>query len=306
MVSLLLCAPSIGQDLAAAQPPDSPRTAAAPASREGLAGFSFRRDVAEVEVWLTAVDRAGRAVDGLTAAQLTVSDDGRPVPGFTYFERREESLLRWVILVDGSDSMRRKFQSARAAALAFMRQWPGSKSPAQVKYFVGRNIYCEADCPNRLPEQVRPEGETALFDRLLETAEAAAAPGEQKTRTIVILFSDGEDNWSQSDLEGAVQSLQQRNIAVYSLSAHNSRLQYQGDRVLRRLSQATGGRAFFLKRYDRAEEVLSEIQNELRIQYVVGFRPQAPVPWSYHELSVAAAPSLEVRLQARKGYLVHP
>jgi hypothetical protein len=283
-----------------------PRSTAATSASDLPAAFSLRRDVAEVEVWLTASDRAGRAVETLSPSEVTVSDNGQPVTTFSHFERREEPMVRWIVLVDGSDSMRRTFSSARAAAIAFMQQAAGSKSPAQVTYFVGRKIYCEADCANPLPREVWPEGETPLFDRLLEVAAGLEDPRVQPERTVIILFSDGEDNWSRSDLEGAVQSFQQHNVAVYSLSAHSPGVEYPGDRVLRRLSQATGGRAFFLKHYAEAVPVLSGIRNELRVQYVLGFRPATALPWSYHELKVAAPPALKLRVQARSGYMVQP
>ena len=270
-----------------------------------LPAFTMTRDVREVEVWFTATDGQGCSVDDLSVGQVAVSDDGRPVGPLAYFSQGREFAVRVLLLIDGSDSMRRRFASARAAALAVRASSTPKRAP-EVFYFVGRNVYCETGCAAPLRSHVRPQGETPLFDQLVALAGRMELPARQDVRNVVVLFSDGEDNFSRSDLEGVVQAFQQRNIAVYTISAHSRRLEFAGDRVLRRLAEATGGRAFFLSRYEDAPPALAQIQSELRTQYVLGFRPQDALPWSYHRLSVVATGRPDVRVNARAGYRVQP
>ncbi len=295
----LFAAAAPAQDIAAVAPVhvESERTGLLPA-------FTLRRDVREVEVWFTAADREGRPVNDLSASQVAVHDDGRPVEALAYFQRHTGISARMVMLVDGSDSMRRRFAAARAAALAVRARSTLAQAPG-VFYFVGRNVYCEAGCAAPALADMRPEGETPLFDQLLALAGRMELPARSGARNVVALFSDGEDNWSRTDLEAVVQALQQRNIAVYTITAHSRRLEFAGDRVLRRLAQATGGRAFFLSRYQDAPRVLAKIESELRTQYVLGFRPEAAAPWSYHQLRIEAQ-GRAVHINARAGYLLQP
>ena len=270
-----------------------------------LPAFTISRDVREVEVWFTATDQQGCSVDDLSVGQVAVIDDGHPVGPLAYFSQAREFTARILMLIDGSDSMRRRFASARAAALALRASSTPDRAP-DVFYFVGRNVYCEAGCAAPLRSDVRPQGETPLFDQLVALAQRMEAPAPQDVRNVVVLFSDGEDNSSRSDLEAVVQAFQQRNIAVYTITAHSRRLEFAGDRVLRRLADATGGRAFFLSRYEEAPPALAQIQAELRTQYVLAFRPPDALPWSYHRLSVVATGRPDVRVNARAGYLVQP
>ena len=71
--------------------------------------------------------------------------------------------------------------------------------------------------------------------------------------------------------------------------------------ALRRLADATGGRAFMLKSFDRVDEVFAQMENELRTQYSVTFHPLSAQQCGYHSVELRPT-NPRLRIHARDGY----
>jgi Ca-activated chloride channel family protein len=125
-------------------------------------------------------------------------------------------------------------------------------------------------------------------------------------RRIMVLFSDGEDNWSEHNLEDAIAAAQEADTAIYPITAHSHRYVYVGDKILRQLAENTGGHVFFLRNFDRPELVYKAIEAELRAQYVVGFRPAAESAQAgFHTLKISTR-NHKLKVRSRSGYYVEP
>jgi VWFA-related protein len=147
-------------------------------------------------------------------------------------------------------------------------------------------------------------GQTALYDALVRASQLLAS--RTPARRALLLLSDGEDNYSRATLAEAIAALQHAGIVFYSVSVHSPRLEYPGDRVLRQIAEATGGRACILSSYSRAARILAGIEEELRGQYVVGFRPTGQLrAGEFRAVRIVAQPR-GLRLRARPGYFVEP
>jgi Ca-activated chloride channel homolog len=144
-------------------------------------------------------------------------------------------------------------------------------------------------------------GQTALYDALV--AAAGMLRSRAPARRVLILLSDGEDNYSRGTLAEAMAALQQANIAVYAITVHSARLEYPGDRVLGQLAGATGGRAFLLRNYMGFSRVLTGVEGELRGQYMVGFRPVGGLDaGEFHAVKIVAPGAV---IRARSGFYVN-
>ena len=75
------------------------------------------------------------------------------------------------------------------------------------------------------------------------------APQTGPTRKAIILLSDGEDNQSRVTREEAIEMAQRAEVILYTISTNVSGVKMRGDKVLERMAEATGGRAFFPSAY---------------------------------------------------------
>ena len=274
---------------------------AAPAeARPVPALLTIRRLVPEVQMVFAAQDRRGRPVLNLSPPQIRVLDNGSAA-AVTSFQPAAALPLRVALLLDASDSMRPGFAAQRQAALAFLRrlQRDGS-SQVSTLAFAALQAPEDTSDPAGVLSARQLGGQTALYDALI--AAAATLQSSAPARRVLLLLSDGDDNYSRSTLADAITNLQRWNIAVYSLTVHSPRLEYPGDRVLRQLAEATGGRAFLLRNYAHSEEIFKSLKNELRGQYVVGFRPAGSLEGGeFHSVKIIA-PGITIR--SRSGYYV--
>ena len=92
-------------------------------------------------------------------------------------------------------------------------------------------------------------------------------------RRAIILLSDGEDNQSHVTREEAIEMAQRAEAIVYTISTNVSGTKGKGDKVLERIADATGGRAFFPFQIRDVANAFAEIQEELRSQYAVSYKP---------------------------------
>jgi VWFA-related protein len=73
-----------------------------------------------------------------------------------------------------------------------------------------------------------------------------------------------------------------------------------GKKILDRISRETGGRLFEVSKKEPVGQIYSQIQEELRNQYSLGYTPNAIEP-GYHKILVAAKKK-DLAVQARDGY----
>lgn len=292
----MLAGPATGLDTPSAPTPPSPET---------QTEMTIRKTVGEVRLGFHLSSRNGRSVPGVQKDQFAVYQDGRPVSGLTGFYADDNLPLRLLLMIDASDSMTKGFASEREAASAFLRRVvrPGVDQSAVVAFstHAALDLGADASSPETLRriEMLHSAGLTALFDSICEAAAHVPAYDRQPvlTRRVLVLLSDGDDTYSRHSLDDAIASAQSSDLAIYAVTAHNPKDVHWGDANLERLTAATGGRVFFLKKYEQSEKVFADIEQEIRSQYTVTFRP-AGNTCGFHRVSVEPADqSLRVRLR---------
>ena len=292
----VLTLPAAAQTRAARAAPD--------AELPPAASLTIRRVVPEVQMVFAAEDHRGRPVLGLSAPQIRVLDNGIAAL-LTSFQAADGMPLRLALLLDTSDSMQPGFAAARQAALAFLRraQRPGDDQIFALSFAAGEAARIGSNQTSTLAT-CPVGGQTALYDALIASADLLRST--TPARRALLLLSDGEDNYSRATLMEALAALQEANIAVYSVTVHNARLEYPGDRVLRQLTAATGGHTFLLRNYAGFSRVLANVENELRGQYVVGFRPLGSLGTNeFHDVKIVAL-KRGTLIRAGSGYYVTP
>jgi VWFA-related protein len=117
-------------------------------------------------------------------------------------------------------------------------------------------------------------------------------------------LTDGVDNASNRKLEEAIDRAWRSGVMIYSIGI-GDRFRFEGVRedILRNISEATGGRAYFPRGSDELLDNFRQIETELRSQYLVAYSPTNPTrDGSFHKIDVQIKDRPGVRIIHRRGY----
>ncbi len=122
-------------------------------------------------------------------------------------------------------------------------------------------------------------------------------------RRAVIVVSDGDDNQSRVSRDQALEMAQKADAVIYCISTNITRIESDGDKVLKYLAQETGGQAFFPFKAEDLAQSFENIANELRHQYAIFYRPEPfKTDGLYHTVELRVKGRHDVIVRARKGY----
>ena len=262
-------------------PPTAPsaQTGQTPAPQPG---YVLKTQVDEVDLNFTVTDRHGHFINDLQQKDFALLDNGRAPAQIYRFEQETNLPLRVGLLIDTSTSIRQRFSFEQQAATAFLLQ---ILHPQIDKAFVeGFDISSDftQNWTNNLDalttgiNALHPGGGTALYDSLYTGCHdkmLTATINHEPARKAIILISDGDDNQSHAYLDDAIKECQRAATSVYAISTNVSPSRDRGDDTLQKIADATGGRAFYPMRIEDMPNSFAQIQQELRSQYELSYKP---------------------------------
>jgi VWFA-related protein len=151
---------------------------------------------------------------------------------------------------------------------------------------------------------LRDGGGTALYDAIYRACKEKLAKeqSDHPVRKAIVILSDGEDNQSEVSREKAVEMAQRAEVLIYAISTDDSGMILRGDKVLDDLASATGGRAFFPFKMKDITHSFAAIEDELRSQYVVSYKPaDFDADGRYRSIQITANKK-DLQVRARRGY----
>ena len=246
-----------------------------------LEGGTFRRIVNEVSVVFTVTDKHNHYVKDLMHDDFKVIDDQRPIDQFQF--RREKDLpLQVGLLIDASNSIRDRFKFEQESAIEFLNDIVRPRyDQAFVIGFdetpeVTQDFTDNSEALAKGVRALRPGGGTAMYDALYYACrdKLLKSPQSSSVRRAIILVSDGDDNESHVTREEAIAMALRANVIVYTISTNFPSGGNEGDKILRRIADATGGRAFEPFQLTDVANAFTQIQDDLRSQYELSYRPQ--------------------------------
>ena len=267
-------------------------------------------DVTRVSMLFTVTDRKGRFVTDLTKDDFEVIEAKKPqtVQDFT---AESDLPLRLGILVDTSNSIRDRFRFEQEAASEFIKSVVRSNQDrAMVVRFdtsaeLASDLTSDTDSLERVIRDLRPGGGTALYDALFYACRDKLSQDQpkHKFRRAVVILSDGDDNQSHYTRDQALEMAQKADVVVYAISTNISRIETDGDKVLKYFAEETGGRAFFPFKVEDLEQSFENIANELRHQYNIAYRPEPlKTDGLFHTVDLRVRGRKELQVHVRKGY----
>ncbi len=270
---------------------------------------TIRHVVNEVRVVFTVSDRHGHYIKDLKRTDFRVIDDQKPAE-LRSFRSETDLPLQVGLLVDASNSVRDRFKFEQEAAIEFLNS---IIRPRYDKAFVvGFDATPEVtqdftDNTENLSAGVRmlrAGGGTAMYDALYFACRDKLLKQEQTgpVRRAIILLSDGEDNLSHVTREEAIDMAARTEVIVYTISTNISGMKGKGDKVLERIADATGGRAFFPFQMRDVSDAFLSIQEELRSQYAMAYKPANFIADGRYRTIEILAQDKGLKVRTRKGY----
>jgi len=266
--------------------------------------------VNEVNVLFIAVDKHGKFVRDLTQKDFTILDDHKPPQAILNFKRETDLPLHLGLLIDVSGSVNSRFDFEQAAATSFLQHTlragfdqafiAGFNSHSQIAQDFTDNLHLLSVGVHKLHDG----GGTALYDAVYHACKDKFLKDhpEHPVRKAIIVVSDGEDNQSEYTKAQAIEMAQRAEVIIYAISTDDSGLVMRGDKVLQQLAEATGGRAFFPYKMKDVTRSFDAIEDELRSQYVVSYKPaDFDADGRYRSIEISSLKK-DLQVRARKGY----
>jgi len=270
----------------------------------------LRIEVALVNLSFSVKDKKGQLITDLTQGNFKIFENNKPQEVLN-FGRETDLPITVALVIDTSTSIRDKFKYEQEAAIDFFHTTIRRKKDKGLLLSFDSNIellHDFTDDPDALTKSVKalkPGGGTRMFDAIFQVCQEKLK-GEVGSRKILILISDGDDNLSSESLESTLEMAQRADVAIFAISTNSSAFfgmsSPKNDKVLKRLADETGGRAFFPLKIDELAQSFQDIAQELRSQYSLAYRSNNPNRDGAFRSIKIDTDRRDLRVRARKGY----
>ncbi|MDH3492418.1 MAG: VWA domain-containing protein [Acidobacteriota bacterium] len=272
---------SIGAASVLAQDP----TPTPPDDDEPVSVFEVR-----LPVTVTEKKKKKELVTGLNQNDFIIYEDGVPQET-TFFTNELNNPPVFVgVLMDTSPSTSGKLTFSKRAAKDFLytvlqlRKDKGAFMTFDHRVELHQDFTDKTDLLDRAVERIKDVGsQTALYDAIWQFADQKLrnAPG----RRVIVVITDGDDTFSKAELEDAIDIAQRTETTIFGISTKEGFLgsvpgvevgtiKDKGDKLLEKLCEETGGRAFFTGDMLALERSFAKISKELKGQYIVTYKPE--------------------------------
>lgn len=291
-----------------------------------------------VNVLFTAQDKNRRLLTDLKQSDVRILEDGQSQE-IVEFSRQVDLPLSLAILIDTSASQERTLPEEKAAAKSFIQSvirpakdevsivsFTGeatleqgmtnnisrlSRAIDRVEFvppsgYIGGGVIAGGTPPLSGRNQMT-QGSTAIWDAIWVTSDEVLKTAPDKTRRAIILLTDGVNTFGDKKFDDAVQAAQRSEAVIYAIGIGDNFYDGVDEGTLRKLSERTGGRAFFPRDEAELRKTFTQIQIEMRSQYLLAYTPSNDKKdGSYRKIQIQLInPELnkqKVTLSHRQGY----
>ncbi len=289
---------------------------------------TFKVDVNVVNILFNVKDKHGALIPDLKKDDFELYEDGKK-QNIKYFAAEANLPLTLGMLIDSSGSQQQVLRMEQEVGISFLQQVLREKDLAFLISF-DVNVEELKDLTNSIGdlrsglEKVRinvgggssgipgigqgpvpvsrPKG-TLLYDAIFLAADEKLR--HEAGRKAMIILTDGVDQGSQETINEAIEAAQKADSICYVILIADRGFYgmggFGGDREMKKLSEETGGRLIEVgNRPEKLRDAFTQIANELRSQYSLGFSPlNSARDGSFRKLEIKAK---QGKVQARKGY----
>jgi VWFA-related protein len=266
-----------------------------------------------VLVPVSASDAQGQPIKDLKVEDIVIEEEGRPQKVVALGEPGKTP-IEIALLFDVSGSLNGQFAFEQQAAVQFIKEAlkPGDAvslfsiglTPKMVKARTTRSEEAVAGILSIAPLKEA----TAFFDSIVEAAHYMDKSAEPGSRRVIVVISDGEENFSKSsNLNDALRELQRNDCLFYSINPSGggirlNTISIKGQDSMQSMASQTGGKAFNIAKVEELESVFRQIVEELQAQYLFGYYSTGEQTGGFKRITVRAPNRSDLRIRARQGY----
>ncbi len=276
--------------------------------------YTLRTNVDEVLLNCAVLDDKGQTVTDLNRSDFRVWEDG--VPQKINSVQHLDLPVSMGILVDNSGSMRDKRATVNAAAINLLEASNNQDEAFIVNFsdrpYLDQRLTTDRVALSRGISRSDSAGTTALYDTVAAAADELAKHGKNR-KQVLLIITDGADNASRVNLQGAIRRVQGLGgPVVYSIGLlfdTKAGEAEQAKSVLEELSRETGGVAYFPRSLQDVDSIAAEVANDIRQQYVVDYHSSKSfTERGYRTVRVEATDPHHRKLYVRtkRGYYAQP
>ncbi len=297
-------------------PLPTPVPAVANTDEEGV----IKVDSNLVPIPVSVLDVNGRSLVNLKLADFELKIDGKIVEISEL--SRSETPIRMAMLFDNSGSVAIAREFEKDAAIKFFRRVIRPEKDLAALFSVATSTELEQPFTRDISSIVRaieafppPTGATALLDGIVQASEYLA---EVQGRRVIVIVSDGEDTYSDTTFENALEALQMSSSQVYVVKTTdfenfirtktrrgNANIrQLTAERRMIDITAQTGGTVYSPIDEKELDDAFRQIAAELSQQYILSYYPENEERGAFREISLKVKNQPTADIRTRKGYYV--
>jgi len=271
----------------------------------------FHSDTRLVVCHTSVIDKSGHLVTGLPQRAFSLTENG--VPQEIKLFKAEDVPISLGLVIDNSGSMRDKRAKVEAAFLALVKE-----SNPQDEVFVvnfneepyldlppGVQFTSDIDVLKQALQRLDSRGGTAMRDAIAASI-VHLKEHAKKDKKVLVLVTDGEDNFSQITPEKLVKAAQQSEVLIYAiglLAEEDPHAARAAKRELNTLAEATGGAPFFPQDLTEVDSIAHQVAHDIRNQYTIGYSPaNAEMDGKFRTIKISVDAPGKPAVRTRPGW----
>jgi VWFA-related protein len=282
---------------------------------------TFKTEVKVVNLLATVRNKKGAFVSDLGKDDFSVLENGRPQT-IQYFSRQSDLPLTIGLMIDTSMSQKRVMEAERIASYTFLEQVlrekkdqvfimqfdlsPILRQELTSSFLKLSEALQRVDTPNMNDLRSQTGGGTMLYDAMFKGSKEIMM--NQTGRKALIVLTDGVDTGSEATIVDAIEAAQKADTLIYSILFSDEGFygifsgEANGRNVLVRMSRETGGGFFEVSKKQSLDAIFTQLQEELRSQYNIGYVSDRPVSISEFRKIQLTTRQKGLTVQARSRY----
>ncbi len=235
--------------------------------------------VTAIELPVTVLDNNGNPVEDLTIDDFTIYENKVPQE-ISHFSLHRDLPVRMGMVLDTSGSMETTLPTVQRVVMGFLRDLLRPRDRAFIETFSDRPDLLTGFTANFTVIEnallaLYADRSTALYDAVvMGLFQFSGVTG----RRAMVVLTDGDDTASENRFEDALGYAQRMGVTIYTIGVSISSTKITTRWQLSKLADATGGRSFFVSEKSELDDIYSEINRELRTQYLLAYTSNSEEP----------------------------